>query len=31
VILPAGSRDEEVPKKAHIIKNWMEIRKKLRS
>ena len=31
VILPAGSRDEEVPKKAHIIKNWTEIRKKLRS
>ncbi|MBM4133969.1 MAG: hypothetical protein FJ245_09400 [Nitrospira sp.] len=31
VILPAGSRDEEVPKKAQIMKNWMEIRKKLRS
>ena len=31
VILPAGSRDEELPKKAHIMKNWIEIRKKLRS
>lgn len=31
VILPAGSRDEELPKKAHIMKSWMEIRKKLRS
>ncbi|TAJ06999.1 MAG: hypothetical protein EPO61_13515 [Nitrospirae bacterium] len=31
VILPAGSRDEEVPKKAHIMKSWIEIRKKLRS
>lgn len=31
VIIPASSRDEEVPKKAHVVKNWREIRKKLRS
>ncbi|MDE3035925.1 MAG: hypothetical protein KGJ14_08125, partial [Nitrospirota bacterium] len=31
VIFPAGSRDEDVPKKAHLIKDWREIRKKLRS
>lgn len=31
VILPAASRDEDVPKKAHVVKHWKEIRKKLRS
>jgi len=31
VILPASSRDERVPKKTHVIKDWKEIRKKLRS
>lgn len=31
VILPAESKDEAVPKKVHLIKDWREIRKKLRS
>jgi hypothetical protein len=29
VIIPASSRDEEVPKKAFLAKDWKEVRKKL--
>jgi len=29
VIMPASSRDEEVPKKAFLAKDWKEVRKKL--
>ncbi|MFM8551821.1 MAG: hypothetical protein ACKOCD_05820 [Nitrospiraceae bacterium] len=31
VILPAGSRGEDLPKSAQVINDWREIRKKLRS
>ncbi|MGH9782905.1 MAG: hypothetical protein ACRD88_01865 [Terriglobia bacterium] len=31
VIIPASSRDEEVPKKAFLAKDWKEARKKLQS
>jgi hypothetical protein len=29
VIMPASSRDEDVPKKARVVKDWKEVRRKL--
>ncbi|OQW62670.1 MAG: hypothetical protein A4S17_01395 [Proteobacteria bacterium HN_bin10] len=31
LVLPADAKEEDVPKKAHLIKDWKEVRKKLKS